>query len=365
MGATYIQKYDVLEVTQPIGTFYLSSIPANVLIRTVKSARRSLSEGVQRDASKLRIKQIATFCGNHDAVFPTPIIVSVEENKAWLERNKICFHDNQIMGDILDGQHRLLGLQDSDNAGEFTLPVVFMFNLTAEEKAYIFSIINSKQTKVSPSLLFDLFGLTDKRSPQKTAHDIARALNNMPSSPFCNRLKMLGKKEANQDAATLSQGTFAQSIMLLYSKYPDKDREAIGVGKELENDATPLRQFFVQGLDDAILKIILNFFKALKEAYPVEWKEPTTNILWKSTGFRGIIKALPQIIGKGISEGCLTYDYFHQYIGHFKDSHSDWKFDSDHYGSGEAGQNKLCKDFLSPFPSFSFVKGKDNFENKN
>ena len=360
MTANDLRKYDVLEVTQPIGTFYLSSIPANVLLRTVKSARRSLSEGVQRDASKLRIKQIANFCTNHDAVFPTPIIVSVEENKAWLEKNKICFYDNQIMGDILDGQHRLLGLQDSDNAGDFMLPVVFMFGLNAEEKAYIFSIINSKQTKVSPSLLFDLFGLTEKRCPQKTAHDIARALNSMSSSPFCNRLKMLGKKEANQELATLSQGTFAQSIMLLYSKYPDKDKERMSVGENLEDDGTPLRQFFMHGLDDAILKIILNFFKALKDAYPDEWKEPATNILWKSTGFRGMIKALPQIMKKGISEGYLTYDYFNQYIGHFKASNSDVKFDSEHYGSGEAAQNKLCKDVLKPLASFSFEKGKDN-----
>lgn len=35
-----ILKYSILEVEQPIGTFYLASIPANVLLRTVKSARR-------------------------------------------------------------------------------------------------------------------------------------------------------------------------------------------------------------------------------------------------------------------------------------------------------------------------------------
>ena len=48
-----ILKYSILEVEQPIGTFYLAAIPANVLFRTVKSARRSLEEGVQRDPSKL------------------------------------------------------------------------------------------------------------------------------------------------------------------------------------------------------------------------------------------------------------------------------------------------------------------------
>ena len=361
MSADDLKKYDILEVIQPIGTFYLSSIPANVLLRTVKSARRSLSEGVQRDASKQRIKQIANFCGNHDAVFPTPIIISVYDDKAWLEGNKICFNDNDIMGDILDGQHRLLGLQDSDNAGDFMLPVVFMFGLNSEEKAYIFSIINSKQTKVSPSLLFDLFGLTEKRCPQKTAHDIARALNSMTSSPFYNRLKMLGKKEQNQVQAVLSQGTFAQSIMLLYSKFPDRDKEKMYIGDMLEDDGTPLRHFFISGLDDAILKIILNFYRALKDTYPKEWKVPNTNILWKTTGFRGMIKAMPQIMERGIKNGCLTYDYFRQYLEYFKLFKSDVKFDSQQYGSGEAAQNKLCKDILSSLDSFKFEKGKFKF----
>lgn len=357
MESNNLMKYEVLEVNQPIGTFYLSAIPANVLLRTVKSARRSLAEGVQRDASKIRIKQIANFCKNHDSVFPTPIIVSIDDNKAWLEKNKIYFYDNQIMGDILDGQHRLLGLQDSDNSGLFTLPVVFMFGLTAEEKAYIFSIINSKQTKVSPSLIFDLFGLTDRRSPQKTAHDIARSLNSLSTSPFYNRLKMLGKKDNGQNQATLSQGTFAQSIMLLYSKFPDKDKEIMYMNGELEDDGTSLRSFFINGNDDAILKIILNFFMALKNTYIEEWKTPNKNILWKTTGFRGMIKAMPCIINKGMEYGYLTYDFFYQYLNYFKESNCLVSFDSDNYGSGEAAQNKLCKDVLQCLNTFEFKIG--------
>lgn len=82
----------------------------------------------------------------------------------------------------------------SKRAVDFNLPVVLMFNLTMEEKAYVFSIINSTQTKVSMSLIYDLFDLSKTRSFQKTAHEIARSLNKMNNSPFFNRLKMLGKK---------------------------------------------------------------------------------------------------------------------------------------------------------------------------
>lgn len=347
-------SYPILEIQQPIGTFYLSAIPANVLIRTVKNARRSLSEGVQRDPSNARIRDIATFCSNQDAVFPTPIIVSVYEGKASLEGNNISFDDNVKMGEILDGQHRLLGLQDSDLSGKFVLPVVFMFGLNAEEKAYIFSIINSKQTKVSSSLLYDLFGLTDKRSPQKTAHELARSLNSMEDSPFFNRLKMLGKKENGQDKATLSQGIFAQSVMMLYSKKPDEDKSNLEHSIKLQDDGTPLRMFFVSERDDALLKVILNCFNALKNVFLAEWKEPNSNILWKSTGFRGVMKALPTIISKGVEYKVLTQDFFQQYFSHFKQKYGEDKFTSDNYGSGEAAQNKLCNKILGVMGTFKF-----------
>jgi DGQHR domain-containing protein len=224
------QEFPVLPVEQPIGVFYIASIPADILLKTLKNVHRSMGgDGVQRDASKSRIKEIASFCSNKDSVFPTPIIVSVYNNIVKLDEdeNKLSFDDNSIIGEVLDGQHRLLGLEDSDNSNLFNMPVVFMFGLTPEEKAYIFSIINSKQTKVNQSLLYDLFELTSKRSPQKTAHEIARSMNSMQESPFFNRLKMLGTKDVGQDLATLSQGTFAQSIMLLFSKHPNKDKERL------------------------------------------------------------------------------------------------------------------------------------------
>lgn len=353
-----ILKYSILEVEQPIGTFYLAAIPANVLFRTVKSARRSLEEGVQRDPSKSRIKEIAKFCSNKDAVFPTPIIVSVEEDKAWLDGKKICFKDNCCMGDILDGQHRLLGLQDSDYAGDFVLPVVFMFGLNSEEKAYVFSIINSKQTKVNSSLLYDLFGLTEKRCPQKVAHELARSMNSLETSPFFNRLKMLGKKNDNQENATLSQGIFAQSIMMLYSKSPEDDKQKMYASIEIEDDGTPLRRYFLDERDDVLLKIILNCFSALREVFKEEWEKPQENILWKSTGFRGVMKSLPAFILKGIEYKVLTQEYFFQCFMAFKHDLGNKKLTSTNYGLGEAAQKQLSKEILNVLDTFQYYKNK-------
>lgn len=92
-----------------------------------------------------------------------------------------------------------------------------MFGLTDEEKAYVFSIINSKQTRVNPSIVYDLFSLAERRSPQKTCHEIARGINSNPDSLFI-KAKNAWKKEINQDNASLSQSTFIKYLIQHISK---------------------------------------------------------------------------------------------------------------------------------------------------
>lgn len=307
--------FNYIEVRQPIGTFYLCSIPAPFLLKVVKSTSRSDDpEAVQREKSPQRIKDIGAYCSDPDAVFPTPIVVSVNCGDVKLDEDKhlvVIPEDKGIIGNVIDGQHRLWGIECSKHPEDFNLPVVLMFDLTVAEEAYIFSTINSNQRKVDPSLIYDLFDVSSYRSPQKTAHEIARVMNSSSSSPFYNRLKMLGKKTADQDKATLSQGTFAKSILMLISKKPDDDARKLKNGQELDDDGKmPLRCFFVQQKDELLVRIISNCFNALKEIFPSEWENPNDNILWKSTGFRAVIYALPNICRKGIREKVLTKDFF-------------------------------------------------------
>ena len=243
--------FNYIEVQQPIGTFYLCSIPAPFLLKVVKSTSRSDDpKAVQREKSPGRIKDIGAYCSDPDAVFPTPLVVSVSSSDVRLDEEKhlvVIPEDKGIIGNVIDGQHRLWGIECSEHSENFQLPVVLMFDLTVAEEAYIFSTINSNQRKVDPSLIYDLFDVSAYRSPQKTAHEIARVMNSSSSSPFYNRLKMLGKKTADQEKATLSQGTFAKSILMLISKKPDEDARKLKNGQKLDDDGKmPLRCFFVQ-----------------------------------------------------------------------------------------------------------------------
>lgn len=304
-----------IEVQQPIGTFYLCCIPASTLIKIVRvNARSQGADGVQRDMSKSRIKSIGDYCSDPDAVFPTPIVVSVDKSADVLldeSNHRINFSEDSCIGEVIDGQHRLWGIEKSEYISSFNLPVVLMFDLTIEEKAYVFSTINSNQTKVPPSLIYDLFDVSNFRSPNKTVHHIARVMNCSVESPFYNRLKMLGKKERSQKNATLSQGTFAKTILMLISKNPDEDSRLIKRGLKPKSDNKLIfRQYFIDEKDEIIIKILYNCFNALKDVFHDEWNEPQNNILWKTTGFRAIIYALPSLYKKGIRNKNLTQEFF-------------------------------------------------------
>jgi hypothetical protein len=167
----------------------------------------------------------------------------------------------------------------------------------------------------------------------------------MPTSPFYNRLKMLGKKEADQYFATLSQGTFVKQLLSLISKDPDEDSSKIKRGMALSRQNLPFRQYFIEGKDDVILKILMNCFTALKEEFPEEWLNPSTNILWKTTGYGAVMKAFPYLYDRGVGKKNLSLEYFkncfanlHNYMEKKGEDFSNRYFS----GGGEQLQQKLA-----------------------
>ena len=339
-----------IEIQQPIGTFYLSALPAETLLKIVEVRPRTIQgEGIQREKSADRVRSVSEFCSDPDAIFPTPIIISVDKNSKVVlneETRTISLLEDSLIGEVIDGQHRLWGIDRSSYVKEFELPVVFMFDLTTEEKAYIFSTINSNQVKVNKSLIYELFDVSTYRSPQKSVHQIARAMNYDISSPFYNRLKMLGKKEPLQNDATLSQATFAKSLLMLITRNAEQDARCIKRGEKLLYDERfPLRGYFIEGKDEVISKIMLNCFNALKNVFPEEWKMPKNNILWKTTGFRAVMYSLPSICRKGVRENQLTQAFFEGCFSAFRTTliQKGLTLTSNSFpGGGEQNQKKLA-----------------------
>lgn len=340
---------------QPIGQYHIGVLKADLLLEIVDvdprrwdPIKKTTVGGAQRPEDPKRTKEIAEYCSDPDATFPTPILVSLYDiDSTTLAGDKLTFSETEKIGVVLDGQHRLAGLRASGIADQFEVPVVFAFSLNREEQAYVFSIINSKQKPVSMSIIYDLFGLFESRSPQKTCHEIAKQMNSQAASPFYTRLKMLGKKE--EALASLSQGLFVTYLMRQISADPVEDARMLKAGEDLKDDLSkPLRGYFIRKEDTVILKILMNYFNAIKRAFPEEWKDPGKYILTKTTGYGGFIRAFSPLLVDMKRDKKLTEEEFDKRMKKVRSLFEKEKLEltSAYFGSNEQEQAKLSKKIL-------------------
>jgi DGQHR domain-containing protein len=317
------QPYEIvlpcIKVEQPIGVFFVASIDAKVLIEiTFSDIRKMTGEreidnylGIQREVDPKRVKEIEKYVNTVDACFPTAVILAIPEQCAEFnaERNTLTLrsvhgeNDEPIVNrvniaKVLDGQHRIEGLK-AFGSGTFEINVSIFVEMDLANQAYLFSTVNLAQTKVKKSLVYDLFEYSRSRSPQKSAHNIAVALDRLPSSPFCKRIKRLGSATPGRRGETLTQAAFVEAVMELMTADAVADRDLYKRGKRPAR-ATPselekliFRNLFLEEEDMKIADVLLAFFNAVREKWPVAWDNPDTGyMLAKTNGFRGLMRLL-------------------------------------------------------------------------
>jgi len=199
---------------------------------------------------------------------------------------------------IIDGQHRLKGLEEAQ-LRDFELSISVFVGADQATEASIFSTVNLAQTKVNKSLAYDLFEYAKARSPEKTCHEIVVALDKLANSPFQGRIKRLGVRTEERFGETLSQATIVKGLLPYISKDPLLDRDA---GKRfgfwepmLASDASKriFYEFFRRNEDEKILAIVINYFGAIRRKWPDAWENTGRgNIINRTNGFNGFIRFL-------------------------------------------------------------------------
>lgn len=323
-----MSKYKFITIDQPAGRFYISRINASVLIPICQSDIRTPynDTGIQRRLNNERVKEIAKYCEKKTAMFPTPIILSGDSNYFVLysEDEEVCkddikyqnldsgymeikeekiIHDGKYLS-IVDGQHRLAGIERSGFESDFDLLVMFVFDTEAYQDADIFSVINRNQKQVSKSLVYDLYGLTDNLTVEKFAHEIVKALNSVQFSLMYSRIKMLGFKTDNFDEKGkkikqyVSQAALVDELIPMISRDRIKDNKNIMEGNNIEysgfDSKLVLRKYFYyNSLFLAQLNIIA-FYNAWIRTIGKYFDENT--IMFKTVGFIGSLGIFKYIL---------------------------------------------------------------------
>ncbi|WP_168121269.1 DGQHR domain-containing protein [Paenibacillus sp. HB172176] len=251
-----------------------------VHIYYVAARGRDDEEGaVQRILNKQRIKSIKKFIldGN---MFVSSFILN------WTDENsQPTYTDEEISipiipsaAQVIDGQHRLAGLQealkDREEIGEKDILVTLSIKLTTKQAAAIFLNINSEQKPVPRSLIYDLYGVVEDNNDHaiNRANDIASDLNDNTDSPYYNCVKFPGSPRG---VGMIDLSTVVSSLK-----------------KHLDFNGTfpnyKLRDLNIQK------QVIMNYFTAINYYYEKEgmWSSRTKNPFLQNAGFFGAIEFL-------------------------------------------------------------------------
>lgn len=299
-------KLPAIKVEQPLGDFYVVSIPAEILLKVCYTIRAEILDGYedqsishvgafinklvgnQRITTKSRLEEIKRYTETVDASFPNSIILGVnyssdgilvtDEDVRWdIEKKESGFYYLTIptekkLASIIDGQHRVFGFSNS-NCKDMELLCSVYLDLPLAYHGRIFTNININQRRVDKNLAYNLFqfdmeqGEPPSWSPETLAVYFTRVLSEDKSSPLRGKIK-LGVVNGGS-SSTISMASIIDGILSLITNNPKTDRDILQTKKVSEgrdrnmllsmSSKAPLRKLYLDNKDKTLFDIILNF----------------------------------------------------------------------------------------------------------
>ncbi len=275
-----------LRVDQPIGTYYVTVLPAELVLQVATSDVMSAAlnpdgigyslSGTQRPFQDKRLSQIADYIDRSDSAFPNSIILAANYNKdVGLDQDEIEAMEDEAgeaagadapaaderpsktwtvtpreggtylltiptaekLAAIIDGQHRLFAFTKADRRTRLDMDLIcaVFVDLPKPFQAQLFATINSTQKPVDRSLTFELFGynVSDEPeelwTPDKLAVFLTRKLGTEDGSPLRGRITVAPKRDsallelAQAADWRVSTAVVVDGILRLISSNPKRD----------------------------------------------------------------------------------------------------------------------------------------------
>jgi DGQHR domain-containing protein len=427
-GKEYL-KVDLVQIRQKNQSFYLAKIKASDFLKiyTVRPAQYDLEKhstlansfqaddqyyshlikedkdnikekDFQRDPNDDRLTKIVKFLKEEEyAFFPNTIIsncelindwedydidedsseetfLKLEDRPAFLSflRNEnnhyklyIPYIPNSVL--VIDGQHRLVGLERSEKniKDMYDLVISFIIGFDRSIIAKQFYTINYEQKPVNKSLLYQLTGeFTREINELSFMHNVVKLLNELDSSPFHGRVKMLGTTPKDISKEAKSKLSISQAF-LIDSTIRFISEKAIG------SLYTPIfLKYFKNSTDHIhIVRTIARYFSAVKELKN-DWETPAKSLISKGMGVAALLKTLnllfPIIYKKELESkwenlSKLTTDDFKRILGGLENVN--FGTDGPFGKTGSAGSiNKIKDSILSNLSYINMPKDIKLFE---
>lgn len=366
-------SFKYIKIEQPMDTFYVFKISGKLLNKMAKTDLLRYSDeekdyiGIQRKLESFRTRKISTFIDYPNAAFPGSVILSTKSSNVSFENDMILINESNDTFNIIDGQHRISGFESSIK--DFDILVSLYIDVTVNEEAELFKIINSEQKPVNSSFGFELEKYTYVKTPEKVVRDIAHLFNSSAESPLYKSIKMMGiSDDFSEDKSSLSLSAFAKPIVkMIYDDsryyYALKGELIKYQQKKKLNDNFTIKDtidftlygmnydyfanFYVNDNEFVIYQILLNYFNAIKELLPLSWKKDDS-IMLKTAGYNAMMKLFAKKYKEMVIKKSLSFDAWLEELKPI--NKLDGKITSDNYGtSGVVAEKKLLSTFEECF----------------
>lgn len=386
-------QYKVIEINQPLGTFYVFKISAYNLLNLVESkpyaatleGEKYNKKGVQRRYDKNRGKEISRFLQGAESALPNSIIIAGNTNKDLPEEEKwsivlgreegcqdyyLDIPKVKINGSIIDGQHRLYAFRELSEKAQkdYELICALYLDLPNPIQAYIFATINMNQRKVDKGLAYELYGYDiddvesddvepENWSPEKLAVYLTRKLNFDKESVFHEHILLIADSDVvlekyrkqNSDWV-VSTSAIVEGILSLISSKPKMDRDLLQIvnhenrKRNVLRDVKsygPLREFYLDANDQLIYSIINNFFKASHTSLYEK-----DGILFKTVGIQVQFIVLKKILEQLNKDKDIRVSYFQEQIENYFDKVENIDFTDNFFQLSGIGKTRMKNTLL-------------------
>ena len=348
-----------IKVKQPIGNFFVGKIDGKILSKDASAEVRNMKEddidrriGIQRELKASRVKEIKEYVKTSDACFPNSVILSVKQK--YIESIKeidpdiyeIKLKESDETFQIIDGQHRIAGLENYNEEEKFEINVSLFLDMDVEQQAILFSTINSKQKGVDKNLMMDLYTMQTTRNQIKSAHYIARILNGKVDGALNGRItafyeapsiggyKITQANFIDKDVKYIS----GNEIQQIKDRDRLKNREPLVYADEKIRKKLIFRNMFIDEQEGKIALLINNYFNAIRKRWPHAWND-NGYVLGRAIGFNSLMAILPQIVERiNVYDEDISEEEFCKILSKIKlrdDDFSEERFNLNGYGQSD------------------------------